>query len=164
MAVAIHLRPAKANEAEYLSALAMRSKAHWGYSATFMDACAEELRVEQDSLTGPLFRCTVAELDRDSERERKIAGYYLLEKHSLSEWELEAFFVDPPHIGQGIGCQLIEHAKSTAACLGANRILIQADPNAADFYRKFGGRLLNYRESDSIPGRYLPIFSIDVSG
>ncbi|MEM9513078.1 MAG: GNAT family N-acetyltransferase [Cyanobacteria bacterium P01_E01_bin.48] len=123
-----------------------------------MDACENELIVEQNSLTSPIFRCTIAELAHD------IAGYYLLEKHSLSEWELDAFFIDPPYIGQGIGRQLIEHAKSAAASLGANRILIQSDPNAAGFYQKFGGRLLNVRESDSISGRYLPVFSIDVSG
>lgn len=157
MEFTIRLRPATVDEAELLSDLALRSKAYWGYSATFMDACANELRVEQDRLTSPLVRCTVAELEQD------IAGYYLLEKRSLSEWELDAFFIDPLHIGQGIGRQLIEHAKLEATFLGASRILIQSDPNAAGFYRTSGGRLLNFRESDSIPGRYLPVFSIDVS-
>ncbi|MEL7084008.1 MAG: GNAT family N-acetyltransferase [Cyanobacteria bacterium J06597_1] len=153
----IRLRPATVDEAGLLSSLALRSKAYWGYSTTFVEACATELQVDRHHLTGSLFRCTVAEL------EQEIAGYYVLEKCSLSEWELDAFFIDPPHIAQGIGCQLIEHAKSTAASLGGSRILIQSDPNAAGFYRKAGGRLLDTRESDSIPGRYLPVFSIDVS-
>ncbi len=157
MTAEIHLRPARLEEAEYLSALVIRSKAYWGYSADFMAACAGELRVERESLTNSLFRCTVAELGQ------AIAGYYLLQRRSPTQWELEALFVDPPHLGQGIGRQLIEHAKSTTASLGAGSILIQSDPHAASFYRAVGGRRLNHRESDSIPGRFLPVFSIDVS-
>ena len=33
------------DEADRLSDLAFRSKAHWGYSPEFMEACREELRV-----------------------------------------------------------------------------------------------------------------------
>ena len=33
------------DEADCLTALCMRSKAHWGYDAAFMHACREELRM-----------------------------------------------------------------------------------------------------------------------
>jgi GNAT superfamily N-acetyltransferase len=79
---------------------------------------------------------------------------------SASELELEALFVEPGRIGQGIGRALIEHAKFTAAQVGASSLLIQGDPHAERFYRAAGGRLVGRRESASIPGRFLPVFVI----
>jgi hypothetical protein len=37
------IRPAQADEVEALTALALRSKAHWGYDDAFMEACRAEL-------------------------------------------------------------------------------------------------------------------------
>ncbi|WP_407835576.1 hypothetical protein ACE1OC_02515 [Streptomyces sp. DSM 116496] len=39
------LRAARAGEAAELTRLVMRSKAHWGYGAEFLAACAPELRI-----------------------------------------------------------------------------------------------------------------------
>ncbi|MGI5472915.1 hypothetical protein [Streptomyces sp. CA-132043] len=39
------IRPAFATEAETLSDLALRSKAHWGYDTAFLGACRDELTV-----------------------------------------------------------------------------------------------------------------------
>ena len=44
------IRMAKAGEAALLSDLAFRSKAYWGYSDAFMEACREELSVSPDDL------------------------------------------------------------------------------------------------------------------
>jgi hypothetical protein len=47
------IRAAHGGELEALSALAMRSKAHWGYSAAFMQACRDELTVSAELLPWP---------------------------------------------------------------------------------------------------------------
>ncbi len=39
----IIIRPVDASEAAIISELAMRSKAHWGYSPEFVEACRAEL-------------------------------------------------------------------------------------------------------------------------
>lgn len=39
------IRPARDTELDALTALVLRSKAHWGYSDEFMRACAAELTV-----------------------------------------------------------------------------------------------------------------------
>ena len=44
----ITLQEAVLDDAECLSRIAIRSKAYWGYSAEFMDACIEELRTKYE--------------------------------------------------------------------------------------------------------------------
>jgi len=153
----IAIRPANFQECELLGDLAYRSKAYWGYSAEFMEACRAELSVSERDIANSRRSYVLVESDR------KILGYYALERLSAVECELEALFVEPEHIGQGIGRQLIEHAKSHAREMGAESILIQGDPNAAHFYLAAGGVRIGERESDSIPGRYLPEYRISLS-
>jgi hypothetical protein len=40
------IRPARAGEADALTALALRSKAHWGYDAAFMEVVRPILTIE----------------------------------------------------------------------------------------------------------------------
>lgn len=140
-----------------LSALAFQSKAHWGYSAEFMSACRAELCVSEEDLESKTSTYVVAEIIGKS------VGYYGLEQFDSSGWELKALFVSPAHIGTGIGRLLMEHAKSTVIKKGGQNIVIQGDPNAAQFYLNAGGQLSGERESESIPGRYLPLFTIPLA-
>jgi len=150
------IRPAKPAEAGFLSDLAYRSKAHWGYSPEFMESCREELAVSRSDLEKKAFHYGVAEVNGTT------VGYYGLEQLSPSVWELEALFVEPEQIGQGYGQLLIEHAKNTALKAGAKHLLILSDPNAIDFYRASGGEQVGERESASIPGRFLPLLIIQL--
>ena len=134
----------------------MRSKAHWGYSAEFMEACRQELAVSESKLSNKHFHYAVAE------NQGEIVGYYALERLSGEEFELEALFVEPKHIGSGVGRALIGHAKNRAAANGGRTLIIQGDPHAEKFYRAAGGKRTGERESASIPGRFLPVFSIFV--
>jgi GNAT superfamily N-acetyltransferase len=149
----MQLRDARPDEAGLLSDLAFRSKAYWGYSPAFMDACREELTWTATDLDQLCF--VVVE-------DEQVAGFYALERLSADEVELEALFVEPARIGRGYGRILIEDAKQRASAMGASRMIIQGDPNAGRFYRAVGGKLTGTRESASIPGRMLPIFSIDL--
>ncbi len=151
------LRSASPAEAELLSQLAMRSKAHWGYSPEFMESCREELRVTSDRISSPRYYYTVAEILG------KIVGFCALERLSADEFELEALFVNPDHIGTGVGRKLMSHAKTLARALGGSSISIGADPNAEQFYRTAGGVLIGKHESQSIPGRFLPTLRIDLT-
>ncbi|NER78055.1 MAG: GNAT family N-acetyltransferase [Leptolyngbya sp. SIO1D8] len=150
----ISIRLAEPYENQLLSELAFRSKGYWGYSPEFMEACRAELSMSEADISSPHIRYFLAEL------EGKIVGYYAVECLSTDEYELEALFVEPEHIGQDIGRKLIDHAKSYARSYGAQSLLIQGDPNAAKFYRAAGGIQVGERESDSIPDRYLPEFRI----
>ena len=146
------IRPAKPQESDRLSALAFRSKVYWGYPQEFMNACRAELTYTADDIRDHHFFVILND-DRP-------VGFYGLTRLAAIEIELEALFVEPEYIGKGYGRALIEHAKTVAKQLGGSELIIQGDPNAAQFYLRAGGKLIGERESASIPGRYLPVFSV----
>jgi GNAT superfamily N-acetyltransferase len=153
----VTIREAVSDDAECLSSLAIRSKAYWGYSTEFMNACVDELSVTHAYIENNDCHYMVAVLDEE------IVGFYELESLSGEEIELGALFVDPDHIGTGVGKTLIEKAKKHAINLGARQLNIQGDPNAVKFYRAAGGIPTGSKESESIPGRDLPTFKISLS-
>ncbi len=57
----------------------------------------------------------------------------------------------------------MSHAKNTVKERGGRTLIIQGDPNAEQFYRAAGCNLTGKRESYSIPGRFLPVFTIDLT-
>ena len=150
------IRQAIPDEAKYLSELAMRSKAHWGYSQRFLDSCRAELTVDPDRMGSANYQCFVAE-NGDA-----ILGFYTVEDVSEGVYELEALFVEPKYIGTGVGRSLIQHAIRLLADIGAARLIIQGDPNASHFYRAAGAQQVGTRESGSIPGRSLPLFQVEI--
>ena len=77
--------------------------------------------------------------------------------------DLDVMFVDPPAIGGGAGRALFEAAAALARSLGALRLTILADPNAAPFYQRMGARFLCNAPSDAIPGRTLPLYEYDLT-
>jgi GNAT superfamily N-acetyltransferase len=152
------VRAARPQEAAEISELAMRSKAHWGYSQEFMEVCRKELTVTPGDIFSVDLQYWVAEWDST------LVGYYALEKHTEQKYELEALFVEPVYIGRRVGKALLAHAKSRALVLGATTLVIQGDPNAAAFYLAAGGKQVGTHESASIPGRNLPLFEIELKG
>ncbi len=149
------IREARREEASPLSELALRSKAHWGYSEEFLVSCRSELTVDPDRIGSEDYQCFVAV------NEDEVLGFYTVKKVSNGVYELEALFVEPRYIGTGVGRSLIQHAVSSLSRQGAARLIIQGDPNATDFYVAAGARQIGSRESGSIPGRYLPLFEIE---
>ena len=139
-----------------LSGLALRSKAHWGYSQKFMQSCRDELRYSESQLLDSKYQFLLAE------RESSVAGFYALEQIAERHYELEALFIEPEHIGKGFGRQLIEHAIETVAARSGEVLRIQGDPHAERFYLAAGAKPVGTRESGSIPGRFLPLFEIRI--
>lgn len=149
-----HIRRAVPTEAAFVSDLAFRSKAYWGYAAEFMAACRAELTFDGVYLEeNPTFVLEVA---------TQILGFYSLEPLSTEEVELGTLFVEPAAIGQGYGRALMSHAKQQAQRLGYRRLIIQADPHAERFYRAAGGQVIGRKPSASLSGRELPLLAIDL--
>lgn len=149
-------RQAGPGDAKTLSSLAFRSKASWGYDIEFMKRCRDELTYSGEDIDAPRFRFHVCELDDE------LVGFYALEILSKIGAELEGLFVKPELIGRGIGKLLIDHLRLEAELLGIQTITIQGDPNAEEFYESIGARSAGYRESASIPGRFLPVFKLEI--
>lgn len=148
------IRDAHPDEADWLSELAVRSKAHWGYPPEFLESCRQELAVDANRIGSDDYECRVA-ADKTG-----ILGFYTVEKVSEGVYELEALFVEPEHIGKGVGRSLVRHAIKSLSERRASRLIIQGDPNVSHFYVAAGARQIGYRESGSIPDRQLPLFEI----
>ena len=122
-----------------------------------MEACRDELTVTSEMIQDSKFHYVVAEMANE------VVGFYGVERLSSLQFELEALFVDPVHIGSGIGRALITHARDFIGESGGRSLIIQGDPNAEEFYLAVGAQLIGEKESDSIPGRFLPIFRMEIA-
>ena len=141
------LRQPTAEELPRLSALCARSKAVWGYDDDFMKACRGELTIE----AGDLRASSIAVAEKNS----KIVGVAQI-KVAGNEAELVKLFVEPTTLRSGVGTALFIWATHEATSKGAARLVIEADPNAAPFYRQLGAKDYGVAPSASIPGRMLP--------
>jgi GrpB-like predicted nucleotidyltransferase (UPF0157 family)/GNAT superfamily N-acetyltransferase len=148
----MHVRGANIWERHELSRLALRSKAHWGYSPEFMAACRDELAVSESRIR--------AGSTYVGEEEGRILGFYSFDAGSESEVELSHCFVEPGEIGRGCGRLLMAHATAEARRRGYAALIIQSDPNTAGFYERMGARPVGFRPSESIPGRLLPLLQL----
>jgi pimeloyl-ACP methyl ester carboxylesterase/GNAT superfamily N-acetyltransferase len=148
----VRLRPARPAEAPALSRLALRSKGHWGYDREFLRACEKELTLDGAQLAR---RPTYV-----LEHEGTIVGFHGLDLDAADGPELEFLYVEPASIGRGYGTTLLRHARAIARAHGRSKMLIVADPHADRFYRAQGAVPIGTRESGSIPGRRLPLFSL----
>jgi GNAT superfamily N-acetyltransferase len=144
----IVLRPAKAEEAGFLSDLALRSKGYWGYDDEFLHNCRQELTISPGQVPGS--RIVVA-LDTDH-----VVGFAGLEGEP-PEGEVGWLFVEPRRIGEGIGALLWGDVCRRARHLGFERLKIESDPGACPFYERMGARRIGQVPSRSIPGRKLPL-------
>ncbi len=159
----VTLRPGRPDQAAALSALAVRSKGHWGYDATFLDACRDELTLAAAEAAA----ATVAEV------RGVLAGFVLLADLAergdpgttgvnRDEGELAMLFVDPPFIGHGVGRLLLASAVRAAAGRGWSGLRIESDPGAEAFYLAAGATRVGRVPSGSVAGRELPLLELAV--
>jgi GNAT superfamily N-acetyltransferase len=134
-------------ELPVLSALCVRSKAVWGYDNDFLVACRRELTIEPPDLRSTSI--AVAETDG------KIVGVAQI-KVVGSQADLLKLFVEPTTLRNGVGRTLFVWATDQATSRGANRLVIEADPDAVPFYRRMGAEHFGLAPSGSIQGRMLP--------
>ncbi|WP_271596841.1 MULTISPECIES: GNAT family N-acetyltransferase [unclassified Bradyrhizobium] len=119
----------------------------WGYDRDFIEACRRELIIEPCDMRSSAI--AVAE-----ENGRLVGAAQM--KVTGDEADLLKLFVEPTMLRAGVGTKLFHWAVSEAARMGAARMLIEADPDAAPFYRRMGARDCGLAASGSIPGRMLP--------
>lgn len=149
------VRRAQRAEAAGLSELALRSKAHWGYDADFLEACRDVLTVSPADIdAGAVF---VAELDGAP------AGFYRL-GGGPPVAELEDLWVDPQTMGRGVGTALLAHAAARAQARGCAAVLVESDPHAEGFYRARGAQRVGERPSSVDESRLLPLLRLDLGG
>ena len=153
IALTPRIRRARAAEAEALTRIAHAAKRHWGYPDALMRLWTADLTVTEEFVgRHPVYVAV---------RAARPVGFYALSRQG-DTFELEHMWVDPPHMGSGIGTRLFDHATATARSLGGATLRIASDPNAEGFYRRMGARRVG--DVAAAPaGRMLPLFMFDLS-
>lgn len=128
-AVPLTLRPARADDAAALTAIAFAAKASHGYPAAVLERWRDELTIDARRLAQ--WPTTVAE------RGGAVAGFCAL-GHADDRWWIEHCWVHPAHAGCGVGRALVAHTMAAARARGASALWVDADPHAEGFYRALG--------------------------
>ncbi len=134
------IRAAKLNEATALTRISFASKGYWNYPQEYFEIWKNELTI------------TPSYIENNDvyiyESGNAIMGYYsvvnLHEDIDISGitiekgfW-LEHMFIEPSHIGKGLGSRLFHHLRKRCIDEGISELGILADPNARGFYEKMG--------------------------
>ena len=127
----VTLRKATGDDADALTDLAHRAKAHWGYPASWMREWDAQLTI----IPGYIEMHDVWVAERDG----TVVGMCALEDRG-ARWLLEHVWVEPGLHGGGIGRALVFRALDTARERHARVVELLADPYASGFYERLGAR------------------------
>lgn len=152
----IKIRRATPEDAADLTTLAMRSKAHWGYSKEYMDEFRHELTIKPEWLSqNPTFI---------AESRGVMVGFAGLTKTDKPDiGELYFMFIAPECIGFGYGSDLWKHCLEESKKLNWRSLMIHSDPNAEEFYLKMGAVKVCEKPYPSIPGRISPLLKYEMT-
>lgn len=140
------IRRGRPDEADALTALATRAKAHWGYDVRFMERVSDAMKLSPADIEA--HEVWVLEDGAD------VVGFHRVLPGDPAE--LEDMWVEPAAMGAGHGRRLFEHAVAVARSGGATALELDADPNAAGFYERMGMEHIGETPSTLIPHRALP--------
>lgn len=153
------LSPTEARSlASALVALAVRSKASWGYDQPFMAAferSMDETTTRSVEAAGSDVTILVAYDEGD------LVGFAVVADERRRAW-LEDLWVEPARFRRGIGRALWEAAVDDARRISATTLELEADPSAVPFYERMGARIVGQRPSTLADGRMLPIMRFEV--
>jgi GNAT superfamily N-acetyltransferase len=147
MPATLRIRRARPDEANALTALAKRAKAHWGYDAKFMDRVSDAMTLSPADIAAH-------EVFVLQDPSGAILGFHRVIPSDPAE--LEDMWVEPSAMGNGHGRRLFQHGTAVARSLGAAALELDADPNAVGFYERMGMERIGETPSTLIPGRSLP--------
>lgn len=149
----IKIRLSQPNDARQMTVLAKRSKAYWGYKRALIKLWQEQLTVTEEFLQKAVG--VVAHLDK------KMIGFWVRECKQSTDVTDGFLFIAPEHIGSGCGRLMYDALKKEMYKKGIHSFVVEADPNAAGFYLKMGGKQIGQKESELIPGRFLPLIQFE---
>lgn len=143
----------KANIAdnEILTTITKKSKAYWGYSDEQIQKWDKNLTISQDYIREHnVFKL----VDNDL-----IMGYYSYFFENDKTVKLDNLFVLPEYIGKGFGKYLLLDFLNRMKEIGIEKITLDSEPNAAEFYLKMGFVKVGEFET-SIKNRFMPIMEM----
>lgn len=114
------------------------------------DAYREQLVAHPDAVELPVDQIEAC-LVRVAERGADGVGFAVLLRPAQGTCELDGLFVEPAHMGAGVGRSLVEDAMRIARERGATAIEVVANPEAVAFYQPLG-----FTGAEQVPTRFGP--------
>ncbi|MDP9764334.1 GNAT family N-acetyltransferase [Deinococcus enclensis] len=150
----MRLRPARPDEADTLTGVAMAAKAHWGDDPAFLAGCLEVLRVDRSRME--IEPHVVAEQDGE------VVGFYSVQLDG-DPAVLDKLYVLPAEMGRGVGRALWAHMVAALRARDLRAVTLDADPHALPFYTRMGARQIGEAVSEVDPARRLPRMRFDLT-
>jgi len=147
------IEKANINDNEILTEITKRSKAYWGYSEEQILKWNDNLTISKDYIENNYAFKLLSD--------NKIIGYYsyiITEKKNV---KLDNLFVLPEYIGQGFGKYLINDFLKRMRNEKFEKIILDSEPNAEEFYLKIGFKKIGEFET-SIKNRFMPIMEMNL--
>lgn len=130
--------PAKLEDADELSALAIRSKRHWGYSKEAMELWNVNLTITEDFLKSH----TVIKAMLENE----IVGFFALEEIKPVT-RIAQYWIDTPYMRKGYGSAMYKYLKEFLRQRGVQKATVVLDPNGLQFFENKGAVILDKIEN-----------------
>ncbi len=141
-------------DAEEITELTMRSKDYWGYGERQMEKWRAELTITASYINENQV-VKITEGDR-------LVGFYAYLPQDSKNIKLNFLFVEPDFIGKGYGSILMNDFLKRVENDNFERVVLDADPNAEKFYKRFGFEVIE-KFASSIDGRFLPVMEKYIS-
>jgi GNAT superfamily N-acetyltransferase len=133
------IRDATATEAASLEVLQRRSSDVWEAYREQLAAHPDAIELPQSYIDSGWVRVAVDDLDTP-------IGFSVVIPGPGPSYELDGLFVEPAHMGGGVGRALVEDAAARASGHGAARLEVTAGP-AQGFYERVGFCLVGATET-----------------
>jgi ribosomal protein S18 acetylase RimI-like enzyme len=147
------LQKATAEDHILLTEITKRSKAYWGYSEEQIAKWSNNLTVTADYIEkNNVFNLV---------DENQIIGYYSYIIQDNNQVKLDNLFVLPEYIGKGFGSYLMNDFLERMRNEKCQKITLDSEPNAEQFYRKIGFIKIGEFET-SIKNRFMPIMEMNL--
>ena len=148
------IEKANSNDYKILTEITKKSKAFWGYSDAQIEIWSSFLTITEEYIeTKSIFKLIVY---------NEIVGYYSYFYESKNNIKLDNLFILPEFIGKGFGKVLMLDFFKRLENSTAEKVTLDSEPNAENFYLKFGFVTITHIET-SIKDRFMPIMEFKLS-
>jgi ribosomal protein S18 acetylase RimI-like enzyme len=147
------IKKANLNDNEILTVITKKSKAHWGYSEEQILQWNDNLTISKDYIEN---NCVFKLIVND-----KVVGYYSYIIKEEKNVLLDNLFILPEYIGKGFGKYLMTDFLNRMKNEKFEKITLDSEPNAEDFYLKIGFKKIGEFET-SIKNRFMPIMEMSL--
>ncbi len=148
------IKKAQKTDAQRITELTFRSKNYWGYGASQIEAWRDDLTMTPGEIEEQHVYILISI--------NELIGFYAFEAESDTVVKLHSLFIEPKYIRKGYGKLLMKDFLKRALFLNFEKVILDSDPNAVEFYRSMGFKTIGKFETQ-VKDRFLSVMEINVA-